>query len=144
MEYTIFADTNVFLDALLYRSPSDIYCKELFNITERRQVQLYTSSACLLTVMYYLKKSGMPNTDITKVIEYLLNFILLIPTDKNSFILGFSSGFTDLEDAVLYYTAFQIKGIDYFITSNIKDFKKASDQLPVISPKQFMALYNQA
>ncbi len=52
--------------------------------------------------------------------------------------MALHAGFLDLEDAVQYHTALQIKGIDYFITSNIKDYKKASAQLPVITPKQFI------
>jgi hypothetical protein len=52
------------------------------------------------------------------------------------------AGFTDLEDAIQYHTALAVKEIDYFITSNTRDYKKALPQLPVISPKQFHSLYN--
>ncbi len=29
----------------------------------------------------------------------------------------------------------------YFITSNIKDYKKASSELPALTPKQFIVIY---
>jgi hypothetical protein len=57
-------------------------------------------------------------------------------------ITGLHAGFNDLEDALLYYTALTIEGITHFVTSNVKDFKKASTRLPVVSPSQFLKFYN--
>ncbi len=34
--------------------------------------------------------------------------------------------------------------MDYFITVNSKDYKKALTQLPVLTPPQFMERYNKA
>jgi predicted nucleic acid-binding protein len=141
-EYILFVDSNVFLDAFLQRTPNDSDCKALLNLAENRNIKIYTSSSCLLNVIYFLEKSGFDNPDIIQTIKALLTFISLISPDENNFHLALSAGFTDLEDAVQYYTALQIKGIDYFITSNIKDFKKSSAQLPVTTAKQFLKVYN--
>jgi hypothetical protein len=62
--------------------------------------------------------------------------------DERIFTSALHAGFSDLEDAVQYHTALHIKDINYFITSNIKDFKKATTQLPVLTPKQFVKKYN--
>ncbi|MEP6512394.1 MAG: hypothetical protein ABJA79_00900 [Parafilimonas sp.] len=67
-----------------------------------------------------------------KIVDYvstILKHSVLTNPDNQIFTSALASHFTDLEDAVQYYTALQIKGIDYFITSNIRDFKKASVQL---------------
>jgi len=141
-ENILFADSNVFLDAFLQRTPNDSDCKSLIKLAENVTIKIYTSSSCLLNVMYFLEKSGFDNADIIETIKALLTFISLISPTENTFHLAFSAGFTDLEDAVQYYTALQIKGIEYFITSNIKDFKKSSAQLPVLTAKQFLKLYN--
>ncbi len=141
MPYTVFADSNVFLDALLNRVPANKDCWRILDLAEKREITLYTSSSLLLTTIYFLQKSGMPGTVVISVIEQLLRFTLLISPDENTVRVGLHAGFSDLEDAVQYYTAVQ-KGIDYFITSNTKDFKKASAPLPVFTPRQFAQLYH--
>lgn len=138
-QYLLFADTNVFLDALLQRKPGR-ECKQILILAEKSAVKLYTSSSCLLTVIYFLQKSGMPVKVIRESVVDLLKFISLASPDEKEFLTSLNAHFADLEDAVQYHTALQIKGIDYFITSNIKDFRKASKQLPVITPGQFISI----
>jgi hypothetical protein len=75
------------------------------------------------------------------IIESLLRIVSLAPADEKTFQTALQAGFSDLEDAVQYYTALHVSDIDYFITPNTKDFKKQSSMLPVITPKQFMTLY---
>jgi hypothetical protein len=74
--------------------------------------------------------------------EKLLNVVSLSSPDEKFFTTALHAGFADLEDAVQYHTALHVKGMDYFITSNVKDFKKATSQLSVLTPKQFMKKYN--
>lgn len=136
-QYLLFADTNVFLDALLQRRGSED-CKQLLILAEKEFVKLYTSSSCLVTVIYFLQKSGMPVKVIKESVAGLLKLLSLKSPDEVCFQASLSADLPDMEDAVQYYTALQIKGLDYFITSNIKDFKKSSKQLPVITPKQFI------
>jgi hypothetical protein len=71
-----------------------------------------------------------------------LTYIQFAETSKSSFSQALNTGFTDLEDAVQYCTALQIKGVDYFLTSNTRDYRKASAQLPVITATQFIRMYN--
>ena len=142
MEVIVFADSNIFLDAFLRREPHHEDCLNILTLARNRKIKLYTSSSCLQTVIYFLTKDGMSNENIVTVISRLFNFLSLKSPDETCFINGLNAGFPDLEDAVQYYTALQIKGIDYFITSNTKYFKKASHQLPVITPSQFMTIYN--
>jgi predicted nucleic acid-binding protein len=142
MELITFADTNIFLDAFLKRSPTESDCLSILDLARKRKIKLYTSSSCLLTVMYFLKKDGMSRSDVSTVITQLLLFVALIAPAEQTFRSALVTDFTDLEDAVQYYTALDIKGIDYFITSNTKDYKKATVQLPVLTPKQFVSMLN--
>lgn len=141
-QYILFADTNVFLDAFLQRDLG-IDCKKILYLSELATLKLYTSSSCLLTVIYFLQKSGIPQNVIIETMKDLFSFVSLQSTDKQAFLSGLSSGFSDLEDAIQYQTALEIKGIDYFITSNIKDFKKALSTLQVLTPSQFLKLINE-
>jgi predicted nucleic acid-binding protein len=134
--YILFADTNVLLDALLQRNAAEA-CKKILLLAEKTHVKLYTSSSSLLTTIYFLKKSGMPAKDLRESIADLLKLFSICTSNEQDFLAALDSGFSDLEDAVMYQTALQIKGVDYFITSNIKDFKKAK-RLSVISPMDFV------
>jgi predicted nucleic acid-binding protein len=142
LENILFADSNIFLDAFLSRTPNDEDCKALLSLAEKGNVKIYTSSSCLLIVMYFFKKFGLSNTRIIQAVTDLLSFVSLISPPGNIFLQAIHAGFTDLEDEVQYYTALQVKGIDYFLTSNTKDYKKASVQLPVITATQFIKMYN--
>lgn len=137
---TVFLDTNVYLDYLLKRS-GEKEAEELLTLSTTHKIQVFTSSTCLLQVIYFLKREGYILNEIKVHIESILVFTHLADASTNTFTSALSSGFSDLEDAVQYHTALRVKGIDYFITSNTKDYKKATVQLPVVSPKQFLSLY---
>jgi hypothetical protein len=92
--------------------------------------------------MYFLKKEGIDQQGVIDTVNKILLHVGIAVSDEQIFSLAMQSSFTDLEDAVQNYTALHIKGIDYFITSNLKDYKNASSQLSMLSPKQFMVLYN--
>jgi len=134
-----FLDANVFLDALLQRNEYDS-CGMILKEADRKQIIIYTTAANLQNVIYFLSKSRIALHDIRSTIDLLLKSVSIVHTTEKIFLSGLHSGFTDLEDAIQYYTALSVNDMDYFITSNIKDYKKALPQLPVITPKQFIAL----
>jgi predicted nucleic acid-binding protein len=135
MIYSVFLDTNIFLDHILDR---DAYSSLLLKACEDGQVIGYASSASLYTLAYVIRKSvSIPETK--KVIGDFLRFVSILPTDKNILRIALDSAFTDLEDAFQYFTALDNEMVDYFVTNNLKDFQKVSTQLPVISPKKFIS-----
>lgn len=142
MRYTVSADANVFLDGLLQRGDRGLDALEVIELAESNKVVLFISSTNLLNVIYFLKKANKTDNEIILSIKQLLSFTTVNSPDNSIFISALDSGFGDLEDAVQYYTALQIKGIDFFITSNIKDFKKATHKLPVLTPTQFLKQYS--
>jgi predicted nucleic acid-binding protein len=141
MASKVFVNTNVFLDQLLQRGEAWRPTEALFSLAEQRQLILYTSSSILTTIIYFLEINRAPATKVRKAIRLLLTFVQLAETKDSIILQATHSEFKDLEDAIQYYTAMQIKGIEYFITSNLKDFKKALPQLPVLSPQQFIDLH---
>jgi hypothetical protein len=56
---------------------------------------------------------------------------------------AYQSKFSDIEDAIQYYTATKNEIIDFFITRNIKDFKSGENIIPVVTPAQFLKLFKQ-
>lgn len=141
MKYTVFADTNVFLDGLLQRGDMGLESLEIIELAEDNEIMFFTSSSNLINVIYFLQKAAKTNSEIILTIKNLLSFTTIISPGNSIIINALDANFNDIEDGIQYYTALQIKEIDYFITSNIKDFKKASTQLPVVTPRQFLKLY---
>jgi predicted nucleic acid-binding protein len=138
MVYKIFADTNVFLDHLLQRTSDWKFAENLFRLADEKKISVFTSSSSIVNVIYALNQQKLSKADIIKICTYILSYIRLADITEKIFLEAINSGFSDLEDAIQYYSALQIKSIDYFVTSNLKDYKKALPQLPVLSPKQFL------
>ena len=142
MAYKLFVDTNVYLDFLMHRGTEWQHAEHVLELAEKNNIEIFTSASCLLNLMYIMRSHKVSNNEIAIHVSNILTYSKLANPDNIVFKTALSVGFSDPEDAVQYYTALQIKGIDYFISSNTKDFKKAPPQLPVITPRQFMTLYN--
>ena len=142
MAYKLFVDTNVYLDYLMHRGTEWQHAENVLELAEKNSIEIFTSASCLLNLMYIMRSHKLPNNEIIVQVNNILTYSKLANPGNTTFQTALSVGFSDPEDAVQYYTALQIKGIDYFITSNTRDYKKASRQLPVVTPRQFMTLYN--
>lgn len=142
MAYKVFIDTNVFLDAYLERTEDWKDALVILQFAALEQINVFTSANNLVNTIYSLRKQKLTSAEIIDLMELTLTYTQLVNTSNASFRQALRAGFNDLEDAVQYYTALEVKGIDYFITSDIKDYKKATVQLPVVTPQQFLAQYN--
>jgi hypothetical protein len=76
-----------------------------------------------------------------KLLGNYLRFISILPTQKNDLRNSLDASFHDLADAFQYFTALREDKLDFFITNNLKDFQKVSQQLPVINSKKFVGQY---
>ena len=141
MAIKVFVDTNIFLDVLLHRGKEYNEAEKLLLLAENSTIELYSSSSCLLNLMYILKTYKIQKSQIIEYMTGILSFTQLVNPDNLVFNVALDANFSDIEDSVQYYTAFQVKGMNFFITSNIKDFKKANNLLPVHTAKQFMQQY---
>lgn len=133
MAFRIFLDTNVFLDHFLDR---DIHSTHILKACEQRRASAFASSASFYTLSYFLRKNSS-FSETKKFLSEYLRFVSVLPAYKSNLLVSLESSFSDLEDAFQYYSALQQESLDFFITNNLKDFRKAYQQLPVISPKKF-------
>ncbi|TDH26796.1 PIN domain-containing protein [Segetibacter sp. 3557_3] len=138
MAYKVFIDTNVFLDAYLERTADWKDAEAVLQSAALEQITLFTSANNLVNTIYALQKQNLTAGEIIDLMELTLTYTQLVNTSNAAFRQALRAGFKDLEDAVQYHTALEVKGIDYFITANIKDYIKATVQLPVLTPKQFI------
>jgi predicted nucleic acid-binding protein len=137
MAFSVFLDTNIFLDHLLDR---DVHSSALLKSCEDGQVHGFASAASFYTLAYVIRKS-VSVAETKKLLGDYMRFIAILPTHKHDLRISLDASFNDLEDAFQYFTALQEEKLDYFITNNLKDFQKVSKQLPVVNPKKFMLEY---
>lgn len=137
---TVFIDVNVLLDFWLLRPAGFADARNILVAAEEKSIRLCTSSSLLVTALYFLKKEGVAQNIIIKMMNAFLSLASLLSPTEKAFRHGLYAGFADLEDGVQYHTALQASNLDAFITNNKKNFKKATAQLPVLTPKEFLAL----
>ena len=133
----VFVDTNILIDLLADRQPFSKFAIELFELAEKKQVKLYTSSHSYATTHYLLKKY-MNEAELREALISLLNLIELIAVDVDIIKKGLLSKHKDFEDAIQIFAANKVNGIDFLVTRNIKDFKNAG--LPVLPPDELLKL----
>lgn len=137
MALKVFLDTNILTDHVQNRNPFSV---EVIKFCELGRVQGFISSASFYTLVFLIKKYSSANPRL--VLEYYLELVEPITTSKENLFASLASSFLDLEDAFQYHTALNEKGMDYFITNNVKDFRHANPKLPVISAQNFIKLIN--
>lgn len=134
----VFLDANVILDFLLLRSPYTEVAKRIFYMKEESEIDLYVSALSFGIASYYLEKSKRNSSEL---IPKLLKLVEVIDLTKELIEQASISNFSDFEDALQYYSAKKVAGIDILVTRNKKDFKQSS--IPVATPEEFLASFAQ-
>jgi predicted nucleic acid-binding protein len=130
---TVALDSDVILDALLYRSPLDIPALNILNMGYQGKLKLFTSPVAFVNVHYFLNKFARENK--MELLTGLRKVVNISKVDETIIDLALNSNFTDFEDAVQHYAA-RATGVQVIITRNLKDYKNAD--IPVLTPEQFL------
>lgn len=138
----VFLDSNVILDHALNRAFAD-EAEKIFSMSEQGKIVCYVSTGSLYTLAYILEKA-LKNINLVR--EKLLLYLTLI-TPVSCLPHYFEQAindkaFDDIEDAFQYYTALR-SDCDFFITANVKDFKKGEmNNLPVLKPDNYLLRFS--
>lgn len=136
-----FIDTNILIDLLADRRPFSKFAIQIFDLAEKKQVKLYTSSHSIATTYYLLKKFQNDRT-LREVIYTLLDFIDVISIDLPIIKKSLLSNHKDFEDAIQIFAAHTVNGLSSIVTRNVKDFKRA--EIVVLTPDKFLEQHNRA
>lgn len=120
----VFVDTNILIDLLADRLPFSKFAIEIFDLAEKKQVRLFTSSHSYATT-YYLLKKFVEEKELRALLHSLLDFIDLISIDISIIKKSLLSKHKDFEDAIQIFAANSILDMDFIVTRNLKDFKGA-------------------
>lgn len=131
-----FLDTNIILDVFHRDRPFHLSAKELFSYLDANKFEAFYSESVLTSMTYILRKAMTP-PQINSAIKYLIHKVHLLPCFQSLIQSSLAKNPPDFEDALLYEIALHHQ-LDYFITSNIKDFKTIEmAALPVVKAEVF-------
>lgn len=139
MAYKIFLDINIIIDFFQKERPLNKEAKELFYHIADGNITAYFSESVINTTAYILRKD-LSKQELIHRLDTLNTQIIILPCSNKIIHNAYKRVQNDLEDAVLYQLALE-NSLDYFVTSDVKDFKKiVSASLPVISSPALIKL----
>lgn len=129
----VFLDTNILVDLIADRKPFSKHAVEIFKSGEAGKLELYTSSHSVATSHYLLKKY-VGEKELRDIFLSLLELVEVIPVGLDILEKGLRSNHKDFEDAIQIMCASSIKGMNFIVTRNTKDFKKS--EIVVLAPDE--------
>ena len=122
MNKKLFIDSDIILDVLTERGEFYESAAGIFDLGYTKKLNLYTSAVVLANVFYILrKKYGIEKS--RELLKKLRSVLKVAPITEKTVDSALSSGFTDFEDALQYFSAKENK-IPAFITRNTRDYRE--------------------
>ena len=128
----VFVDTNILIDLLADRQPFSKFAIEIFDLADKKKINLFTSSHSIATTHYILQKY-IEEQELRNVLYSLSHYVGIASIDVSIIKKAY---YRDLEDAIQIFAAHSIGNIDFIVTRNIKDFKDA--ELTVLPPDELL------
>jgi predicted nucleic acid-binding protein len=129
----------VVIDFLADRQPFSLHAARLFDLAVDGKVRIYISAVSYNNIYYILRQSLTSNATL-KLLEELAEMTEIADVTRAIIKQSLKTDFKDYEDAIQYYCALSIPGIDFIVTRDTKDFKKST--LPVLTPGEAIVLLN--
>jgi predicted nucleic acid-binding protein len=137
MSNNLFIDSDIILDVLMNRQEHYDDSSAIFRLFEDGLVKLYTTPSIIINTQYIAQKI-LTKEKCKQGIKYLLEYFEILESSKKTIVEAYNSGFTDIEDAIQFYTVKNSGVINYIITRNTKYYKKIETKIPVLTPTQFL------
>lgn len=134
----IFLDTNVVLDFILNRDEFAVDAAVIFDLAERKKLNISVSSLSINTIDYVISKLKS-KVKSRQIIIKLLTLTEVASVDQSTIKKASISDFKDFEDAVQNYCA-EESGHQIIVTRNTKDYKESN--LSILTPKEFLASFS--
>lgn len=138
MASKIFLDANILLDLTLKREAYG-EAESVLNLVTEGRVQAFTTSSVIHITGYYLTKFYGSKKTKDLLLSILLD-VTIIDLSHEMAVMALSSKFEDIEDSLQYHAALHHK-LDYFISRDKKLKEDCIPVLPVLEPKEFIAIF---
>ena len=134
MAYKVFLDTNIIVDFLQPVRPFHEDAQALFLFLSKDVFTAYISESLITTTPYLIRKNYSVD-EVNTILKNLSQKLKMLSCTSMQVLAALQKQPPDFEDALLYEIALHHQ-MDYFVTTNTKDFKKIQQvSLPVIRAK---------
>jgi len=133
----VLIDLNVLLDFLAKRKNHES-AASIIALCEKRAIKGHIASHEVTTLAYFLSDKYKNKSGYKNILNDILDLLSTISVNETMLRKALTSKVTDYEDAVIEQAALK-EGLDYIITNNISDFKKA--EIKPITPREYLTLF---
>ena len=134
-----FFDSNVFIDAFSSRDRTSSSVTIISKVITG-EIKGFIASKQITDIYYVLRKYGLDEQKRKEILKVISNNFKIIPTLGSDIIYCLNhQNLKDFEDDLLDEIC-KVNCIQYFITSNLKDFENSKNI--VIDPQNFLTIFN--
>ncbi|PAU94735.1 PIN domain nuclease [Aliifodinibius salipaludis] len=130
----VLIDTNICLDAIIYRRPYAAQALELIERSESKDFRGIISAHSFDTLFYILNKK-MNRTKAYKGLKEIRRAFDVAPVTSSVIDSALDSQWNDFEDAIHYFAA-KSEACKAIVTRNQKDFDQS--EITILSPMKFL------
>jgi len=134
----VFLDTDVLIDFLSDRQPYSQDAAALLSWVIQHKWEILVSAISFDNIYYVMRRNGVGQASAIKALQKIHDITTCVAVDAAIISAALESDFKDFEDGIQFFAAMQAGDVNFFITRNLKDYKKAAVQ--VATPQQFMTL----
>jgi predicted nucleic acid-binding protein len=123
----VFLDTNILVDQCFRRKKANDPSLVLMRLCQQGVLSAYTSSWCLMTMMYLMDEARGPEgrriwtkKEILAETASLLSFVTVVEAGNGHFARAFTIGWADWEDAIIHAVAEGHGQIEVVVTNDRK------------------------
>ncbi len=136
----VFLDTDVLIDFLSDRQPYSQDAALLLSWLFKHEWGIMVSAISFDNIYYVMRRNGVGHTSAVKALKKIHESTTCVSVGTETIGAALESDFKDFEDGIQYFAALQAGAIDFFITRNLRDYRRADIQ--VISPSHFLTLHH--
>jgi predicted nucleic acid-binding protein len=137
MNASVFLDSDVILDLLLGREPFFGAAADLFLAVQQGKIEACVSPL-IFSNLFYILRQQMPASEAVSTLRKLKLLVRVLPVDEKVLDLALASSFTDLEDAIQYYTALA-HDLAAVVTRNKRDYRDV--QMLILDARECVELF---
>jgi len=134
----VFLDTDVLIDFLSDRQPYSQDAAALLSWVIQHKWEILVSAISFDNIYYVMRRNGVGQASAIKALQKIHDITTCVAVDAAIISAALESDFKYFEDGIQFFAAMQAGDVNFFITRNLKDYKKAAVQ--VATPQQFMTL----
>ena len=135
----IFLDANMIVDFLDKPNYDNNIAIEVLRILKENKSNIFVSPTTFAITFYLFSKRNKNLKNVNATLKEFFRQFTFTTEDNIVMKKVFASSFSDLEDALQYYSA-KASGIDLIITKNKKDFINAQG-IAILHPLEYIEMY---